>query len=171
MIIREATGADASGIARVHVLSWQSAYRGLMPQAILDSLDIEERTAGWKRWFAEQPADATALVAQQDSEIVGWATCGNARDDDPIVSGELHGIYVLPAVYSTGVGHELIAAVEQRLHQAGHEAAYLWVLEGNDRAANFYEQHGWRADGGIKIEERPEATFVEHRHARQLSDS
>lgn len=168
MIIRPATVADARGIAIVHVRSWQNAYRGLMPQPLLDVLDVDQRTSGWQRWFAEQPADVTALVAEHDGAIVGMATCGTARDNDPVTSRELHGIYVLPEVYGTGVGHELISAVEQRLREAGHESAYLWVLEGNVRAANFYKRHGWHADGGTKIEERPDATFIEHRHVKQF---
>jgi hypothetical protein len=28
------------------------------------------------------------------------------------------------------------------------------VLEGNDRAAAFYERHGWHEDGGVMVDER-----------------
>src|ERR1700759_342461 len=42
-VIRAARAADAAQIALVHVRSWQSAYRGLMPQAYLDGLDPAQR--------------------------------------------------------------------------------------------------------------------------------
>lgn len=41
--IRRATAQDATRIAEVHVLSWKSAYRGMMPQAHLDDLDPAAR--------------------------------------------------------------------------------------------------------------------------------
>ncbi len=39
---------------------------------------------------------------------------------------------------------------EARRRDAGFEHAHLWVLEGNDRAAAFYERHGWCEDGVAK---------------------
>ena len=33
------------------------------------------------------------------------------------------------------------------------DAALLWVLEGNDRAARFYEREGWRRDGATSVEQ------------------
>ncbi|MEJ6553652.1 hypothetical protein PQI51_01275 [Microbacterium esteraromaticum] len=49
MLIRPASVDDAHDLAVVHVRSWQQAYRGLMPQAVLDGLSIAEREAGWAR--------------------------------------------------------------------------------------------------------------------------
>ena len=34
----------------------------------------------------------------------------------------------------------------------GTAAAYLWVLDGNDRAIGFYERQGFRFDGSSKTE-------------------
>jgi hypothetical protein len=36
--IRDATPADAQGIAIVHVKTWQCAYRGQMPDSLLDGV-------------------------------------------------------------------------------------------------------------------------------------
>jgi hypothetical protein len=38
MFLRRAEPADAMEVARVHVRSWQVAYRGLLPDAYLDGL-------------------------------------------------------------------------------------------------------------------------------------
>ena len=48
-LIREADVEDAEGLARVNVISWQAAYRGLIDQAFLDSLDLQGRTQSWGR--------------------------------------------------------------------------------------------------------------------------
>ncbi|MFD5226288.1 GNAT family N-acetyltransferase [Microbacterium sp. NPDC058342] len=169
MLPRPATVDDAHGIAVVHVRSWQEAYRGLMPQEVLDGLSIAEREANWARIIDEAGRDSRTLVVERDGEIAGWASFGAARDDDAAGSGELWGIYAHPDAWSSGVGHVLIDAAERALHAEGHEIAYLWVLEGNERAASFYERHGWASDGAVKTEHRPGLVLRERRHVKRLT--
>ena len=47
-MIRPATVDDAAAVAHVHVSSWRSTYRGLMPDAVLDSLSVERRAEFWR---------------------------------------------------------------------------------------------------------------------------
>jgi hypothetical protein len=42
-MIRQAILEDAEAIAKVHVASWQAAYKGLMPAEFLASLSVERR--------------------------------------------------------------------------------------------------------------------------------
>ena len=177
MLIRPATPADAHGIAVVHVLGWREAYRGLMPQAVLDDLSIVDRTEGWRQILAarergEEPEGprSRALVAADPGtdRILGWATYGEPRESGPH-GGELWGLYAHPGLWSRGVGHALLTAVEESLRADGARSAYLWVLEGNDRAATFYERHGWVEDGEVKVEERPGLRLHERRRVKLLS--
>lgn len=168
LALRPASVADADGIAEVHVRSWQEAYRGLMPQRVLDGLSIAERAAGWERILTETVRSSQTLVVTDGDRVVGWAGYGAARDAEPVGGGELWGIYAHPDAWSTGVGHLLLTAVEQALQDAGHATAYLWVLEGNDRAAAFYERHGWHADDAVKVDHRPGMTLTERRHVKPL---
>lgn len=46
--VRHATANDAAAIAQVHVASWQAAYRGLLPEALLVSLSVERRQRHWE---------------------------------------------------------------------------------------------------------------------------
>jgi GNAT superfamily N-acetyltransferase len=172
VLIRPATPDDARGIAVVHIRSWQAAYRGLMPQPVLDDLTV---TGSEKRWRSNlQPhrrgdgPRSRTLVAEVDGRILGWASFGDPREDEIADAGELWGIYAHPDAYGAGVGHALIAAVEQALQADGHPVAYLWVLDGNERAATFYERHGWLADGATKVEERPHLRLFERRRVKQL---
>ncbi len=159
---------DAHGIAVVHVRSWQAAYRGLMPQDVLDGLSVDQRAAGWERIIAQPDTASRTLVAERDGTIVGWAGFGSARDADPPATGELWGIYAHPDAWSTGVGHALLTASEDALQAQGHTGAYLWVLDGNERAAAFYERHGWIGDGATKVEERPGLVLHERRHVKRF---
>ncbi|WP_157605345.1 hypothetical protein [Schlesneria paludicola] len=47
MNVRRATAADAESIALVHVLSWQHAYRGIVPDSVLNHLSVEARRTTW----------------------------------------------------------------------------------------------------------------------------
>lgn len=167
-LLRIAEPRDAHGIAVVHVRSWQEAYRGLMPQKVLDALSIPDRETGWRAILDDPERRVRTLVAERGGAIVGWAGFGAARDDDAPGSGELWGIYAHPESWSTGVGRTLISGAEEALRAEGHRDVYLWVLAGNDRAARFYERHGWQADGGTKIEQRPGLVLDERRHVKRL---
>ncbi|MGX1934189.1 N-acetyltransferase family protein [Microbacterium resistens] len=181
MLIRPALASDAPGIAAVHVRSWQTAYRGLMPQEVLDGLSIPQREEGWRRILsaatdgatapASEPAEphARTIVADDDGRIAGWASYGDPREEAPSGTGELWGIYADPDHWSRGVGHALITAVEEAFRADGRRRAYLWVLAGNDRAASFYERHGWIEDGGTKVDERPGLVLHERRRVIALA--
>ena len=54
-MIRQAAPSDVDAIARVHVKTWQTAYRGHMPDAHLDALDESRRAAMWAEALG-QPA-------------------------------------------------------------------------------------------------------------------
>jgi GNAT superfamily N-acetyltransferase len=171
LTIRPGVVADAEQVAGVHVRSWQAAYRGLIDQEILDALSIADRADRWRRHISTPlPTTLGILVAARGNRIVGWTSFGTGRDTDATADGEVYGIYADPTEWSTGVGHALLTAAEERIAGVGHERAYLWVLDGNDRADAFYQRHGWLADGATKHEERPEMTLAEHRRVKRLRD-
>ncbi len=52
MLVSDAEAADAVAIADIHVRSWRTAYRGVMPDAVLDGLSVADRTQQWRRRLA-----------------------------------------------------------------------------------------------------------------------
>ncbi|MFS0894286.1 N-acetyltransferase family protein [Microbacterium sp. 179-I 3D3 NHS] len=168
--VRTARADDADEIASIHVRSWRAAYRGLIDQEVLDSLSVADRAAGWRRFIADPlPTTLGQLVAVRDGVVVGWTTFGSGRDPDALTDGEVYGIYADPDAWSTGVGHALLAGAEERMTDAGRTRAYLWVLDGNDRADAFYARHGWELDGATKLDERAGFVLQEHRRVKALS--
>ena len=144
--VRAAVPADARDVARVHVRSWQSAYRGLIAQEYLDGLEPEVWASRYT--FGRMGlALPSTLVAVDGPTICGLATVGLCRDQDLPNFGELMAIYVDPAHMHTGVGRLLMTAVRKRLRSVGVMEALLWVLDGNVGARRFYERDGWRFDG------------------------
>ena len=48
-LVRSAELDDATAIARVHVATWRSAYRGLLPDEFLASLGLSHYEERWRR--------------------------------------------------------------------------------------------------------------------------
>ena len=171
MQVRVATVDDAEAIAGVHVRSWQRAYRGLIPDAYLDTLAVERRREVWSRILAETDLPRTgAFVLQDGPDVIGFVHVAPTRDDDvPGSTGEITAIYLTPDAWGRGGGRQLMDAAEAALEAAGFATATLWVLETNLRARRFYERLGWVPDGARKLEERGDFVLVEVRYTRPLS--
>jgi ribosomal protein S18 acetylase RimI-like enzyme len=170
--IRKALPADAPGVARVQVETWQSHYRGQLPDDYLDRLSIEKRTVVWTDLFVNVAPGAVDLVAvRSDGEILGFCSLGPSRDDHaPSSTGELYAIYVDVLEQGAGIGSALMAAGTGFLGQR-FERATLWVLKSNARSIRFYESLGWRFDGEEKIDRNELRTFVEIRYGINLEAS
>jgi GNAT superfamily N-acetyltransferase len=149
--IRRGTPEDAAAGAALHIACWSEGYAGVVPAEVLAKLtdDLETRTERWRSFLADGPP--RWLAADDDGELVGFASAGPGRDDDIDLNLELYAIYVRASQYGTGLGHRLI---ETAIADA---PAYLWVFEANARARAFYERQGFKPDGARK----PEPSFRE----------
>jgi ribosomal protein S18 acetylase RimI-like enzyme len=150
--IRTASRTDLEAIATLHVSSWQSAYRGILPDSVLDRLSPEERVRDWSRWLATP--DAQTFAAIERRRLVGFTRVlpGGAGPDSPRGSGEISHLYVAPDSQSMGVGQALLTRALEDIVARGLERAVLWVLEKNYRARAFYERAGFRLDGARRTD-------------------
>lgn len=148
-MIRKATIEDVEPITEVHDLSWQSAYRGLLPDEALDNINYQERHEMWGRTIRQSPGET--IVADIDSKIVGFANFGSYRDDNCIRAGEIRAIYLLSEFWGKGIGSELLAHATGFLKNS-YDIVLLWVLNSNLNAISFYEHHGFVQEGIEKEE-------------------
>jgi GNAT superfamily N-acetyltransferase len=171
LVIRPAEVSDAGQIGLIHVRSWQSAYRGKIPQDHLDGLDPAERAGRWRRTLEIiDRARADILVADSGGEVVGFAGYGPCRDADadPGRTGQLATIYLLPEVWGTGTGRKLLAAAVDGLAALGYLEATLWVLNSNDRGRRFYVKAGWTEDDLTRVDDSLGVTLNEVRYRFRL---
>jgi len=171
-LVRRATQADVRGVARVNVRSWRHAYRGIVPDPYLDTMQLERREQGWARWIAQPLPDAVFVAASDSDEVVAYcAVCAvrEASDAHPALrTGELVAIYADPAVLGTGAGHAVHEAGLESLATSGFQHAVLWVFEDNLVGRRFYERHGWTNDGVRDVFEVGGARPMEFRYSRPL---
>ena len=147
MLLRPARVGDELAVAGVHVRAWQVGYRGLLPDAFLDGLSIEDRARRYT-FGAAEPGRPRTIVAEDGDAILGFAATGSAADAPGV--GELAALYVEPGAWGRGVGRELIAAARARLVKRSFGEAVLWLMVGNARAARFYEADGWHEVAGSR---------------------
>ncbi|MDA1178845.1 MAG: hypothetical protein O2931_08625 [Planctomycetota bacterium] len=80
MMIRPAVERDAPAIARVHVASWRVAYRLVVPNDVLDGLDVDRRATQWAANITD--SSSHTLVAEWHGDIVGFTSFSSTRDED-----------------------------------------------------------------------------------------
>jgi GNAT superfamily N-acetyltransferase len=163
MEVRVATGDDAVAVETIRVHGWRVAYRHVLPANELDAMQVDPDR--WRSRLATPPPGWTTFVAEDEGDVVGFASVGPSRDEHGV--GELYAIYVEPERWSTGAGRALLERSEEQL-RCEYDIATLWVLDDNPRARRFYEAAGWSADGTRKAEERFGVRAPELRYRKEL---
>ncbi len=130
VIIRPAVFEDAAGIAGVHIDTWRSTYRGLMPDEVLDGLTIDIQQERWEENLSH-PKRTSTIVAKEDGRVVGFASYGPEPGNDYHYQGELYSIYVLEAYQRKGIGTRLLRASAVGLLERRLPNMMLWVLSTN----------------------------------------
>lgn len=145
MQIVRATLEDAHAIAQVHVLTWQTAYEGIVPTEHLAAQSVAKREAVWRECIAKGTPEV--LVAKAAGQLVGWIAFGPSRDKDTAPqASEIWALYVAPSRWSSGVGRQLWLRAQERFAEQGYKSVSVWVLAENPRAIKFYRAAGFSAD-------------------------
>lgn len=151
MLIREATILDANGIARVHVDVWKTTYEGMVSHEFLSKLSYDKSEDGFSRFIHDSANNNKYIFVAEDvhSDIVGFATCGTARENEDKSIGELYAFYIFKEHQSRGVGKLLFNRIKEKLEELEFRSMLIWVLKSNIKACGFYE-----AMGGKKLKEQ-----------------
>lgn len=153
MKIRAAQYKDAAEIAKVHVESWITTYRGFVSEEFLQSLTCQEREKKWKNGLSRPEKDrCTYVVENDDGDVVGFAGGGRERSGKfRLFDGELYAIYILEEAQKKGAGTKLFQNVMKKLMNKGFNSILVWVLADNLRARSFYESFNPKQVGSEKI--------------------
>ena len=172
MRVRQAVISDAKAIAKIHVKTWQCAYRGQMPDSHLDSLSVAKRTERWKEILSNPVPKKKDFVAELDGKVVGFVSVGASRDEDMDEStGEIWAMYVDPNNMHKGVGSALMEKSLVHLRSLGFTKATLWVLDTNEKTIKWYVHKGWRKEGKEKIEKEDTFDLREARYIIDISEA
>lgn len=141
--IRPARLDDAEGIARAHTASWRSSYRGLLPDAVLARIDVDQRTASWRRVLQDRSILTLVAYDVTHHDIVGLCDAGPSRGGSGYAA-EVYRIYVEHHAKRHGLGRAMFEQVTDWLRIRQLHSLIIWVLDGNQHARRFYEAMGGR---------------------------
>ena len=158
MRFRDATLADAPGIAALHAASWRRAYRGMLSDEYLDN-DLEaDRTSVWIGRLSTPNPKQRVVLAEVSDQLAGFACAFGSEDPD--LGTLLYNLHVGHDFQKQGIGARLMMQIALwcQAEFAG-EGLFLWVLEPNMKARRFYEHLGaikageevWQSPDGGKI--------------------
>jgi GNAT superfamily N-acetyltransferase len=152
--VRPARPEDADAVARVQAVTWRTAYRDVLPPAVLDEWDDAAAAASWRAAVTAPPTPGHGvLVAVEGAEIVGFAAYGPAEvapDEPPSPDGPATGVAALlvePRWGRRGHGSRLLAAVSDLALATGAGRLLAWLPEADRVSARFLESAGWDRDG------------------------
>ena len=145
MKVRAAEPTEVDHLARLWFDGWQDAHLEILPAELRRFRTLDSFR---DRLHAALPH---VRVVGPGGAPVGFTI---VKDD------ELYQLYVSAAARGTGVAAALIADAETRIAQSGADTGWLACAIGNDRAARFYEKHGWRRVGEVINQlDTPEGIF------------
>lgn len=159
--IRAARVEEADTLAELHYAVWKVGYQGILPDEVMQALDLEEFYPRWRYRLSPQGAGHHILVAEQEGKVVGFTTYGASREamQLPPSYSEIYTLYVDPNAWGQGIGGTLMNSVFQQLIKEEIKGCFLWVLKSNTRARLFYEHLGmqlhaqerWISTHGLEV--------------------
>jgi GNAT superfamily N-acetyltransferase len=175
--VRPARPDDAAAVARVQVITWRTAYRDVLPVAVLDDWDEEAAVESWRTAITAPPTPGHGvLVAVERDQVVGFTAYGPAElvgDEMPDPAGpttEIATLLVEPRWGRRGHGSRLLAAVADLAHATGAARLQAWLPESDRVSADFFESAGWAPHGWLRTLDTGGAPLREIRWHTMLTD-
>src|SRR5438270_8976663 len=155
--VRPARPGDGAAVARVQAVAWRTAYRQVLPAAVLDGWDEQAAAEAWETAAVAPPTPGHGvLVAVERDAVVGFAAYGPAEVDPgglPSPDGpttELATLLVEPRWGRRGHGSRLLAAVADLAQANGAARLQVWLPEADEASARFFESAGWARQGWVR---------------------
>ena len=148
---------DSNNIAALIIAGWNSAYKGLIPDEYLKSMNKEELAKRWEESIKNSPNSYTYKI---NNKVMGVIKFGKAENSTEENIGEIMVLYVEPETKRNGIGTELFRFAQDELKKKGYKKMIVWCLKGNIEGASFYKKMKGKYIGerdfeirGLKIKE------------------
>src|SRR5438309_1905135 len=134
MRVRDATTQDLPEITAI--------YNALLETTTHEWTETLHTEVERAEWLAEQNRTGRpALVAEDNGEVVGWATYGDFRDSTRWPGYRLtveHSIHVRGDCWNRGVGRALLQALMDRARREGKHVMVAGIDSANVRSIRFH---------------------------------
>ena len=124
----------------VHWKAWHETYSGLMPDDYLKNITLEKCIKMAHKW------PQNTFLLKVNNKTVGFCCIEKRTDSEGTV--EIVAIYLLREYQGKKLGYALLKNTISMFSKT--EKIVLWVLEGNEKAINFYKKFGFDFNGNQK---------------------
>lgn len=141
IIIRNVKKEDLWSVSNITVECWKSAYKGIIDDKFLESLNVEDNYNKRLKDYQENGF----IIAEINNEVVGFCryTINNLFSQNvENIDCELCAIYVKPDLKRKGIGSALFKYVIQEQKKNKNQSMILWCLKENYNSRKFYEKMG-----------------------------
>lgn len=148
-------------IAKAQLLAWRKAFSGILSEALLSKLLLEDFEENWKTILTQKERKNFIWVNEMD-EGVGFVSYGSPKDSAEQADIEIYGIYVHPDHWAKAIGYQLMEYAVNTIRETSPSARIiLWTMHDNQRSQKFYHRFGFRKNGKSRQSSRNNETFEE----------
>ncbi len=141
IIIRNVNEKDISSVADIQVNGWKTAYKGIIDDVILNSMNKDEKI---KRFEGNYKKNGF-VVAELENEVVGFCRYADSNEFTPNMQDidcEITALYVKPDLKYNGIGTKLFQFVVNEFKNQSKSKMILWCLKDNEPSKKFYTKMG-----------------------------
>jgi GNAT superfamily N-acetyltransferase len=161
--IRRAVPGDERDLATIHVAAWSDAYRGLLPDDVIDGQTVDRRIRQWERTLGS--GSIASWIATVGGRPAGLISVGGTAQGD---IGEVLTLHVTRPYWDLGVGSRLLEAGAAHLEALGFASAGLWVIDTSARGRRFLEHKGWSLNGDTRMDDTFGRAISEVRYVSRM---
>lgn len=151
IIIRNIEEKDIPDVVDIQINGWKSAYKGIVDDNILNSMNRNERIEKRRNDYKENGF----IVAELNNQVVGFCRYIDSNkftQDISNIDCELLALYVNPDLKYNGIGTKLFQFVTNEFKSKNRTKMILWCLKDNELSKKFYTKMGGRIIKERKIE-------------------
>jgi ribosomal protein S18 acetylase RimI-like enzyme len=137
IVIRQAVPSDARDILHCLAAAFEPYRTRYTSDAYRDTVLTEESV------LARLSSMRILVAVATNDQVVGTIACAQVSPGE----GHLRGMAVMPGYLGHGIAQQLLGAAEAELTRQGCSRITLDTTEPLQRAAHFYEKHGYSRSG------------------------
>ena len=141
IIIRNIEEKDIPDVVDIQINGWKSAYKGIVDDNILNSMNRNERIEKRRNDYKENGF----IVAELNNQVVGFCRYIDSNkftQDISNIDCELLALYVNPDLKYNGIGTKLFQFVTNEFKSKNKTTMILWCLKDNEPSKKFYTKMG-----------------------------
>ncbi len=151
---RNAGMKDAEAIAHLHAASWRENFRGTYADEYLDGAVVEDRRRVWQERLTAPASNQSVILAMNGADLAGFVCAYGAHNTQ--LGSFIDNLHVSGRHQRSGIGRQLMRRIAEDLcAEYGEIGVYLWVLENNSNARQFYEVLG-ASNSQVREESTPD---------------